>query len=291
MKKQFSIFALVLIALACSKKDSTTPDSNKNLNLIVASGCLVADVTDSASNKKTEIYTYDASRRLIKIEYPGSAEDGPTTFTYGTGTVSIQEFNTSGVASENPETVPLNANGYYTGGISSEPDTVKGTPGVRKDTVVLTYTSDNRLLSIKYTFTTYANGTNAILNQGRSTTNCTYAGNKLTKIVRSSYYGVDDRDNGSSTTEYTYDEASPTVKSNYEVSEEFNLFGSLQSDKIPVKVVGTYTSAGSSTPGVNTTTYTAVVDAKGNPTKIRTVLTYNGSSPTIRTKIYTYNCP
>jgi hypothetical protein len=129
------------------------------------------------------------------------------------------------------------------------------------------------------------------------TSNYTYSGNKLTKLVVGVYNGVGGKSNESYTHEYTYDETSPTVKSANPVFSEDGsgngyFYGRIKSDKIPEKKVTTRSSSGSPIPSVYTTTYTAVVDAKGNPTKVRTVTTYSdGTSPFIRTKYYTYNCP
>jgi len=298
MKKIFPIFVLGLIGIACSKKESTDPANNVSGN----SGCVVAEITDSASNKKSSSFTIDANRRITKVQnYKDGVPDDYTTFSYSNGTMTAQGFNKGGVAKGNPQTFPVNSNGSITGSISADPDTVFGTGGIKiagttKDTSVYTYDSNNRLLTSSSKSTTYANSDNQILRQSRNSESYTYTGNKVTKSTStySNKEGTSPFFTSTSTTDYTYDESSPTVKVNPVIGFQAifgSLFGSIQADKIPVKVKGSYNSGTSST-SEYTTNYTAVVDSKGNPTKIRSVTSFTGSSSvSINTDIYTYSCP
>jgi hypothetical protein len=298
MKKIFPIFVLGLIGLACSKKESADPANSVSGN----SGCVVAEITDSASNKKSSSFTIDANRRVTKVQnYKDGVPDDYTTISYSNGTMTAQGFNKGGVAEGNPQTFPVNSNGTSPGGISADPDTVFGTGGIktagtRKDTSVYTYDSNNRLLTSSSKSTTYDNSNNQILRQRRSSESYTYTGNKVTKSIGtySNKEGTSPFFTSTSTRDYTYDESSPTVKVNPVVGLQVifgNLLGSIQADKIPVKVKSSYNSGTSSTDEYNTT-YTAVVDSKGNPTRIRAVSSSTGSSSvSISTYNYTYSCP
>ena len=287
MKNILHFLALVLIGISCSKKENNSPG-------ISNSGCLIADATDSATNQKSYSCTYDANRRITKFQqYDNGVEDLYTTFTYGPGIVTLQFYLPGGVAIGRPVSASINSKGYNRSDITSKPDTVENVPGITKDTLICEYKSDDKLETMITRSTTYANGSNAILRQIRLFSHFIYSGNRLMERIdsNSTRFGNNPFNKFSSTTEYTYDVGSPTVKVNPVIDQNDPFFGnrlgSLASDKIPVKAVKKYDDFGSR-PFTSTTTYTAVVDAKGNPTKIRSGS--GGSSPSFRTQIYTYNC-
>ena len=85
----------------------------------------------------------------------------------------------------------------------------------------------------------------------------------------------------------------PIVTSNPVISSFIitgsDLFGKLMSNRIPVKADGTFTSDGQSS--TSQKTFTASVDAKGNPTKIRTYYNLGGGFGFTTTDLYSYLCP
>jgi len=90
-------------------------------------------------------------------------------------------------------------------------------------------------------------------------------------------------------------ESYPAVKYNpvlYPVFKELPLvyLGSPMADKIPEKMV--VISSGGNAPDTISYSYSATVDTKGFPVKIRTeIRTTSLANPITSTKLYTYTCP
>lgn len=279
--KPFLLLGFILLAWSCSKSDDTAPDSNQ--------GCLVATIKDSASNSITGIYTYDSERRLTKFESRPPGGEFSYTLTYIPDSVIIQNFDGNG-KQKGKSTVPVNANGFITSQIKSTYDSTSGRTIF--DTSEVVYDAGFKKLSSNYRSTTFAVGTQNILNQKRNMVQYTYTDGRLTRVEGRSYAstGSSDFEKDSSFIDYHYNNASATVKVNPVLEEDAGysggLHGSLQSDKIPVSA--DYNFSGF----IWHSSWTAVVNASGYPQKVRRVQYYEGPSTTryYRTTTYTYQC-
>lgn len=286
-----ALIATAALAGACKK------DSDSNPGTSATSSCQVATQTDSASGKKETENEFDASRRLVKItNFKSGTSDGYTTFTYGSGTVTGQRFNPDGTKDGEVNIFKTNSQGFISEFIYLIRDTNSGVAHTRRDTTSYTYNSDGQWASVTTKSTMVKDADNSVSSQSRRTQTNTYTNKRVTRSVESYNYtfiGSSGPTNSSTTTttDFTYNESSPTVKANPLGGSAIGLLGALGSDKIPTKEVETRTSSGSSTTQTTTTTYTAVI-ADGLPTKIRMVRTESGSSGSdISTTLYTYKCP
>ena len=280
MKKLIWLFAAPILFASCKKDSDSNPTPAPTSN-----ACTISEERDSVGNKLTSSYEFDASKRLIKeFSYTNGVKSGYTTFTYSGSTVSIQYFNMNNQADGSPAIATLNSSGYITRLISSGPDTIENTPGISKDTSNLSYNSAGQLETFNSRNWT-RDASNNIIGQNSLNYQYEYSSGRASKVTNTFSSGG----SSSSTVQtYIYDNSSPLVTSNPVVSffsfAGTAIFGKLQSDRIPVKIELT-SSTGEP---ISTSIITATVDAKGNPTKIRTAFGGFGGS---YTTLYSYSCP
>ena len=291
--KKILIFTTACISFCACKKDS---DSNSNPSPApVSNSCLLTEVRDSSGNRVTSSYEYNANRKLLKEnKYSNGVLSGYSTYSYNGNTLTIQDYKTNNQADGSPAIGILNASGYLTSLVSSGPDTIEGTPGIAKDTGSFNYNSSGQMQS--YTLRSWTRDAgNTVLNWFSITVNFEYNAGRATKIT-SSFNSTRGSltENSSSVDVYTYNENSPIVKSNPAIGFFFlagtELLGKPVSDRIPVKSDETYTDIeGNSSNGIKT--FSAIIDSKGYPTKIRTRSDLGGGSFFSTTTQYTYTCP
>lgn len=279
------------LAGACKKDSDSSPGTS------ATSSCQVASQTDSASGKKESDYEFDANRRVVRSNnYKSGTLDSYTTYTYGSGTVTIQFFEGNGTKNGDPTTLQTNSQGFVSQIINVDHDTSSGVATTRRDTSTFTYNSDAQLASSSNKGTTLKDADNSFSSQSRRFQTNTYTNKRVTKsvVTYSNTYKEPSgtiSSNSNTTTDFTYNESSPTVKGNPLAGSSFGLLGALGADKIPTKEVATTTSTSNPAGQTTTTTYTAVIE-NGLPTKIRMVRTESGSSSTdVSTTQYTYKCP
>ena len=281
MKKLIWLLLAAPFVLGSCKKDS---DSNPSPSP-AASACVTTEERDSASNSLTESYEYDANRRIIKqFNYSDGVKSGYSSFSYSGNTITIRSYNMNNSPDGNPSVATLNSSGYISGVVGFGPDTIDNIPGISRDTTLLSYNSSGQMLSYS-SRNWFRDESNNVISQYNLTQTFEYTSGRVSKQTN------DFTSNGFSSNSvqvYTYDENSPVVTSNPIVSlfsiAGSELFGKLQSNRIPVKIESTNGSGGQ--PVI--TTIAATVDAKGNPTKIRTV---SGNAGSAYTLLYGYNCP
>ena len=250
---------------------------------------------DSVGNKFENSYEYDASRRISKIKSYRSdgTLSGYSTLSYNGSTVTIQDFNLDNTLDGTPTTVLLNSSGYAIDQKQTRPDTIGGVAGIAKDTVQLSYNSTGQMSNYSSQSWT-RNSAGDIIGNNSYSIAWEYSSGRVSKstITYTQNRGASNY-SGSSTSTYTYGSNSPTVTSNPVVGiisiAGSTLFGKLMSDKIPLKADISSTSAGQTTN--SSVIYTATVDSKGNPTRIRTFSDYGGGFTDLRTSLYTYSCP
>lgn len=281
MKKLIWLLLAAPLFLWSCKKDS---DSNPSPST-ASNACVRIEERDSASNFLTDSYEYDASRRIIKqFNYSDGVKSGYSTFSYSGNTITIQRFNMNNSPDGNPSVATLNSSGYISGAVGFDPDTVDNIPGISRDTTLLSYNSSGQMLSYS-SRNWFRDESNEVISQYNLTQTFEYASGRVSK--QTTVFTINGF-NSTSVQVYTYDDNSPIVTSNPIVSlfsiAGSELFGKLQSNRIPVKVETTNDSGGQ--PVI--TTIAATVDTKGNPTKIRTV---SGNAGSAYTLLYGYNCP
>lgn len=290
MKKLFWLLAApVLLVSSCKKDSDNTPTPNPG-----SSACILTEERDSVGNKLSSSYEYDANRRITKqFYYSNGVKSGYSTFTFSGNTLSLQDYRMDNSADGSPAIATLNSSGNITSLISTSPDTVDGTPGISKDTTSLTYNSTGQLSG--YTSRSWTrDGSNNVLSRNTMTFTFEYTAGRVSKQTNnfSSTRGTS-TENSLSVETFTYDNASPVVTSNPAVSffslPGSDLFGKIQSDRIPVKSETTYTDESGSSTGSKT--FSAIVDSKGNPTKIRIYQDIGGGWSSSYTTLYSYNCP
>lgn len=281
MKKLIWLLLAAPLVLASCKKES---DSNPS-PVPGSSACVITEERDSANNALTSSYEYDASRRVIKqFNYSNGVKSDYSTFTYSGSTITIQQYSMNNTVDGNPLIATLSSAGYVSTLISVGPDTVDNIPGISRDTINFSYNSSGQMLSYnnRYWFRDLSNN---IISQYSNSLTFEYASGRVSKQINTfSGPGF----TSTSTDVLTYDENSPLVTSNPVVGlfalAGSELFGKLQSNRIPVKIETSSEQGGQT----NTKTITYAVDSKGNPTKIRIV---SSGSPIAVTSLYNYNCP
>ena len=289
MKNTLLLLAASALLFSC-KKDSDSNPSPSPTN----SACLLTEERDSVGNKLENSYEFDSNRRISKIK---SYSDGNlslyTTLSYNGSTVTVQEFNSDNTVDGSPITLLLNSSGYAIDQKQTRPDTIDGVIGIAKDTVQISYNSTGQMSSFSSHSWTRNSAGDIIGNTSYSIA-WEYSSGRVSKSTNnySQNRGTSNYSQ-SSTSNYTYGSNSPTVTSNPVVGffsvGGSTLFGKLMSDKIPEKadISSTYTGQTTNSSAI----FTATVDSKGNPTKIRTFSDYGGGFTNSSTRLYSYNCP
>ncbi len=290
MKKLLILLAAPLMLASC-KKDSestpgpTTPGGNSGTS------CYLTEEKDSTNNEIDNTYEYDASKRISKIlSYENGTISSYSTLSYNGNIVTIQDFKANNTADGSPYIILLNSSGYYAEQRRIHPDTTSdGIPGTASDTTLIGYNAAGQQSS--FTIRSWTrNASDSIIAYSSNSTTYEFSDGRVSKSNFS--FSNNKGENFNSTTTYTYSSSSPAVKSNpvigfFSVGGS-TLLGKIMSDKIPASSVTT-TNFGAST-YTSTSTYTAVVDAKGYPTKIRSASSRQFSND-VNTTLYTYNCP
>jgi hypothetical protein len=291
MKKILILLAAPVLISSCKKDDDATSPGNNTTN---STSCLITEERDSTGNKLETTYEYDASKRLIKMtQYTDGVISGYNTFTYNGSTISVQDFKADNTADGAQGTILLNSSGYIIEQRQSKLDTVDGVPGTTLDTVRISYNAAGQMSSMDTRSWTRSAGGNLLKNSSMSMAYEFSGGrqSKATNNFSSSEGGT--TQTSSSVTTYTYDNASPVVTSNPVIGfltiAGSSLFGKLGSDRIPSRSDVVSTINGQSYNSYST--YNAVIDSKGNPTKIRTFTDYGGIFNDSNTTLYSYSCP
>ncbi len=253
------------------------------------------DIRDSADNNLEASYEYDASRRVSKFSiFSGGQLSRYLTFTYSGNTVEIKQFDGSGLEI-GTGTGALNAKGYLAYSKGNFQESNDGVPVIRQDSILISYNDAGQMLRYTGYYSTLNNGS---VSKGDIRTNTyEYSNGRLAKKNVSVVFWSNGTLFDSTSTSYTYDDNSPLVTSNphlglglYQVAG-ISLLGKPASDKIPVKAVETsFNPVGGFQGSLITTYFSATVDSKGNPTRIRVTDDASGS-PVSRTSNYSYNCP
>jgi len=288
MKNTLLVLTASALLFSC-KKDSDSNPSPSPTN----SACVLTEVRDSVGNKLEASYEYDASRRISKIKNYSSNGNlsGYSTLSYNGSTVTVQDYNSDNTLDGTPTTVLLNSSGYAIDQKQTRPDTIDGVAGIAKDTVQLSYNSTGQMSNYSSHSWTRNSAGDIIGNTSYSFT-WEYSSGRVSKYTNTYTQNRGTSNySSSSTSTYTYGSNSPTVTSNPVVGiisiAGSTLFGKLMSDKIPEKVSSTYSDQTTN----SSTIYTATIDSKGNPTRIRTFSDYGGGFTDLRTSLYTYSCP
>ena len=290
MKNTLLLLTASALLFSC-KKDSDSNPSPSPTN----SACVLTEDRDSVGNKLENSYEFDASRRISKIKNYSSngTLSGYSTLSYNGSTVTVQEFHPDNTLDGTPTTVLLNSSGYAVDQKQTRPDTIDGVIGIAKDTVQVSYTSTGQMSNYSSRSWTRNSSGDIIGNTSYSLV-WEYSSGRVSKSTNnySQNRGTSNY-SGSSTSTFTYDNNSPTVTSNPVVGivsfAGSTLFGKLMSDKIPSKADISTTFSGQTTN--SSAIFTATVDSKGNPTKIRTFSDYGGGFTNSSTRLYSYNCP
>lgn len=282
MKKLLWFFAAPILISACKKDSDSTPTTG-------SSACLITEERDSADNKLTTSYEYDVSRRVSKINnFFGGQLRGYTTCAYSGNTIELKQFDGTGQETGTGTGV-LNSKGFITFSKGSRQESNNGVPQIVQDSILITYNDAGQMLRYTGYYSTLNNG---IVSKGDiRTTTYEYAGGRLVKENSSVVNWSNSTLFESRSATYTYDDNSPVVTSNPFLGQSgITLFGKPASDKIPVKAVSTYAYPVSGGSFTSTALFSATVDSKGNPTRIRVNDDASGT-PVSSTYFYSYNCP
>lgn len=289
MKNTLLLLTASAVLFSCKKDSDSNPSPSPSPT---NSACVLTEGRDSVGNKLENSYEYDASRRISKIKnYSNGSLSGYSTWTYNGSTVTVQDYNSDNTLDGTPSTVLLNSSGYVIDQKQTKPDTIDGVAGIAKDTLQLSYNSTGQMSNFSSHSWT-RNSVGDIIGNTSYSIAWEYSSGRVSKstITYTQNRGASNN-SSSSTSTYTYGSNSPTVTSNPVVGiisiAGSTLFGKLMSDKIPEKVDNS--SAGQTTN--NSSIFTATVDSKGNPTKIRTFSDYGGGFTNTSTRLYTYSCP
>jgi len=286
MKNHFLLIPILAFALSCAKDKTYAPANT-------TPACLITEIKDSATGQLINTFEYDANRRATKIiTYNAGILGIIKSFTYSSNTVSWQNSDANLIPDGPSFSGELNNDGNLKSYNTAQFPVVPGQTWADSNTA--TYTVDKKVLTLKYRRSIRLGGSNTISSILIYDLACTYTGGRLTKLAVTS---------GSSNSpprlayisEYFYSESYPAVKYNpvlYSVFKELPLvyLGSPMADKIPEKMV--VISSGGNAPDTISYSYSATVDTKGFPVKIRTeIRTTSLANPITSTKLYTYTCP
>jgi len=254
--------------------------------------CTLTEMRDSLSNKRTQTFEYDASGRLSKISRYNIVTDSLVeyrTFTYNGNTCLLKNYDAKGVES-GTGSLFLNSNGFVTLNRASRKDIINGTiPAMRQDSVVITYNQSGQMLTYTgHYWSTFPN--DSIGKRDVRSTVYEYTNGRLSRINLE--VTSDGQPFQTEITTYLYNNDSPLVSSNpsfnFFSAPGVTLFGKPFSDKIPASAAISSTFMGQTSN--SSKTFSATVDAKGNPVRFR-VSSDNGGSAASNTTLYSYNCP
>ena len=288
MKKLLWLFVAPILITSCKKDSDTSPVPNPEIKT-----CTLTEVRDSLSNKRTQTFEYDASGRLSKISRYDFSTDSLiefSTFTYDGNTCLLKSYDSNGTES-GTGSLFLNSNGYVTLNRSSRKDINNGgtIPEMRQDSVIITYNQSGQILT--YTGHYWSTFPNDSIGKGdvRSTV-YEYTNGRLSRINLE--VTSDGQPFETEITTYLYNDDSPLVSSNpsfnFFSAPGVTLFGKPFSDKIPASAAISSTWLGQTSN--SSKTFSATVDAKGNPVRFRVTSDNGGSAPS-NTTLYSYNCP
>jgi len=280
VKKIIWLLAAPILIASCKKDSDNNP-------IPTMPACVATEVRDSIGNKMTASYEYDANRRITKMydfDYLSGTKTGYSTFAYSGNRLTITGYKMDNSPDGRLSNATLNASGFVSRSTGIGPDTSNGIPGSAKDTTEITYNSNGQLLTSNLRrWMRDANGN--FIYRFFLTQSYEYTNDRVSKefetISQSNSTGY--QSTRTDTTVYTYDSSSPVVTSNPVVmgATALGLVGKLMANRIPVKSEGSSSKA----------TYTATIDSKGNPTKIRSTYDYGNGNGGSYTNIYSYNCP
>lgn len=282
MRKITSVLVLVALVTACFKREINEPADG--------SGCQFKSATDSATNQERSYAEYDALGRITK--YKSEHNSLATRITYKQGTVTLQDVDLNGDPYYQPYVYQINAQGFAAQYTYSADDTSGKVDYTTLDTINYAYGEDGKLSGYTRKYLKYKKGTDTLVTLWKVNRRFTYTAGLLSQEA----YTDTTRTNGStsidnSIIEYTYTESSPIVFINPVMGYPYGqLFGRMPSNKIPLKSVRSNLYRNGDVQVMETNTYSAVVDSKGRPTKIRTAVYYPGSGTHITTRLYTYTC-
>jgi hypothetical protein len=282
MKKHIWLVAFPVLIISCKKESENNPSPTPSLP-----ACVVTEVRDSVGNKMTASYEYDVNRRITKMydfDYSNGTKTGYSTFAFSGNRLTITGYKMDNSPNGSLWLATLNASGSISSYTRVRPDTSNGIIGTVKDTTVFTYNSNGQMLTNNQRgWKRDANGN--FISLFFLTQICEYLNERVSKAIfivsqsNSNGYQYSSND----TTMYTYDNSSSEVTTNPIIFGEttIGLFGKLVSNRIPVKSESSNSKA----------TYTATIDSKGNPTKIRSTYDYGNGFIQSYTKVYSNYCP
>jgi len=286
MKKLLWLIAAPVLITACKKDNDNSPAPDT-----VVKTCQLVEIQDSITKDLKTSYEYDASRRVSKISSFSSGQlRRYQTYTYSGNKIELRQFDGSDLEI-GTGTGELNPEGFLTkfkGRRQVSNDVVTETI---QDSTLITYNNAGQMLSSTGYYSKINNGIGSKLDIRTNTfeySNGRLAKENVSVVLWNSFTLFD-----SLSTSYTYDNNSPLITSNPYLGSAggISLTGKLASDKMPVKAVETRFNSATGLPGNSSTTYfSATVDPKGNPTRIRISYEENGSLVS-ETLLYNYNCP
>jgi hypothetical protein len=281
MKNLIWLFAATVLITSCKKESDNNPSPAPSL-----SACAVTEIRDSVGNKLESSYEYDANRRITKMYYTDffNGTIVYNTFAYSGNSLTITGYKMDNSPDGRIGNATLNTSGFVSRVTETKLDTSNGIPRISKDTSEYTYNSNGQLLTENFrNWIRDANG-NFIFRYFR-TNSYEYTNGRVSKEFETTSELVKDgyQNSRKDTTMYTYDDSSPVVTNNPVVLKEtlLGLLGKLMANRIPVKSESSNTKA----------FYTATIDSKGNPTKIRTKYVNGNGIIDSYTKVYSNYCP